>query len=185
MSILSEVFQPYHSQIAEALELSELRLGRWKVPDSDYHWLMYFWQVAIMPAFDGMGLMTIIHTQRFDDCGELGRGKWKGLFAILNRERQELEEIAVATIPNDALWAELNQIDLTENTSGYSLDGINYHLAIKTNEFAAEFTFDNPESLWLKRVERALLHQMERIAKTSQSQAAHEYLAMWKNYAER
>ncbi|QDU73582.1 hypothetical protein Pan97_05580 [Bremerella volcania] len=185
MSISEEVFQPYNAQITEALGLSELRLGRWKVPNSDHHWLMYFWQAAIRPTFHGMGILTVIHTQRFDDSGELGRGKWKGLFAIPNSQRQELEEIAVATIPNDSLWAELNQMDLTENTGTYSLDGISYHLAVTNNDFQAEFTFSNPESLSLKRIERALLHQMERIAKTSQSHAALKYLAMWNEYAAR
>lgn len=185
MSNSAELFQPYNSQIAEALEISELRLGRWKVPNSDHHWLMYFWQAAILPTFHGMGILTVIHTQRFDDSGELGRGKWKGLFALPNSQRQELEEVAVATIPNDSLWAELNQVDLTENTGTYSLDGISYHLGITNNDFQAEFTFGNPESLSLKRIERALLHQMERIAKTSQSQAAHNYLATWNEYASR
>lgn len=185
ISISSEVFQTYNPQIAEALGLSELRLGRWKVPNSDHHWLKYYWQTAIMPTFNAIGLLTVIHTQRFDDSGELGRGKWKGVFALPDTKLQELNEIAVATIPNDSLWAELSQVDLTENTGTYSLDGISYHLGITTNDFIGEFTFGNPESLWLKRIERALLHQMERIVKTSQSQAAHDYLAMWNEYAER
>lgn len=185
MSNSSELFQPYNSQIAEALGLSELRLGRWKVPNSEFHWLTYFWQAAILPAFHGIGILTVIHTQRFADSGELGESKWKGIFALPNSKLQTLEEIAIAPIPQDSLWAELNQVDFTENIGTYSLDGISYHLAITTNDFSAEFTFGNPESLWLKRVERALLHQMERVAKTSQSSAANEYLAMWKEYAER
>lgn len=185
MSILSELFQPYNKPIADALGLSELRNGSWRAQNSDGHSLAYFWQAAIMPAFHGMGLLTVIHTQRLNNSDEASPGKWQGLFAIPNSQLQTLEEIAVATIPHDVLWAELSQVDFTENIGTYSLDGIGYHLAITTNDFSSELTFDNPESLWLKRIERALLYQMERIAKTSRSSAAHDYLAMWKGYAQR
>ncbi|PQO38713.1 hypothetical protein C5Y96_02195 [Blastopirellula marina] len=185
MSISPELFQPYNKQIAEALGLSELRNGSWRVQNTDGHSLVYFWQAAVMPTFRGMSILTVIHTQRLSDSDPVNSGKWKGAFALPNSKLQTLEEIAVASIPHDVLWAELNQVDFTENIVTSSRDGIGYHLATTTNDFSAEFNFSNPESAWLKRVERALLYQLQRIAMTSQSLAAHEYLAMWKEYVER
>src|ERR1044072_2211867 len=165
-------------QLAADFQLEDLRVGRhiirdqrnWKLGELNVE---YLWWALIEPSFQPPAVLAVV--------------KFKDELRALFRPRSvDDTQGHTPTIKlgdwRDPMLLAFERVNILKEAGGLSLDGIGYHLQIKTWAVDAKFDFSNPRGEGLSKVESALIDTARRIVEIQGNRNNEAYLVMWGKY---
>ena len=168
-------------KLAVIFQLEDLRVGKhiirdhrnWKIGELQVE---YLWWSLIEPSFDSRAVVAVV---RFED-------ELRALFQPLDKD-DGLESVSAVKVIGwrDPMLFAFEGVNIMTQTGDLSLDGISYHLQIKTSDVDANFSFANPGTEALLKIESALIETARHVVQTERNRKGEDYLVIWNRYLKR